>query len=108
MLYCLFGSEFRQRFRVIAVAALAALTLVCGGCGGPIGDDEARRTARLELEEYCAREKLDISDFRGPVMSSNDKNPWIFDYRSTGAPRHLVKIYVGADGHVEVNRMIEE
>jgi hypothetical protein len=84
-----------------------ALLLQMSGCDRIRSEAQARELSRQRLEEYAGAEHLDPKTFREIKLTSDHTHSWIFDFESTTAPRHLVRIYVSRKGAVEINRMIE-
>lgn len=76
-------------------------------CNHSISREQSLQIADTKLQEYCNKEGLKMSQFADPVISSDAKHPWIYDYKSKGFPSHLVRIYINKRGDAEIHRMIE-
>jgi outer membrane protein assembly factor BamE (lipoprotein component of BamABCDE complex) len=90
----------------ILVAALAASAI--GACMPALTEHEAKTLADKRVAEYAEGENLDRASFGSPEISSEPGHPWVFDYTSNTAPRHLLRIYVNSREEVEIHRMVEE
>jgi hypothetical protein len=77
------------------------------GCSKPISKEKADQIAKTMLEEYCKNENIEITRFAKPNISSDKKYPWIYEYVSSGSPKHIFLIYIDPYGNVERHRMIE-
>jgi hypothetical protein len=77
------------------------------GCSKPISKEEADQIAKTKLEEYCKKEGIEITRFAKPNISSDKKHPWIYEYVSSGFPKHILLIYIDRYGKTEMARMIE-
>jgi hypothetical protein len=93
---------------IFLITFCTVVFLIIAGCeNATIAKNSAEEIAKTKLEEYCKNEKLELSQFSAPEISTNNKYPWIFDYVSSSTPKHLVRIYVGSDGTSEIHRLIE-
>jgi len=77
------------------------------GCSKPISKEKADQIARTKLEEYCKNEGIEITRFGKPNISSDKTYPWIYEYVSSGSPKHILSISIDPNGKTEIHRMIE-
>ena len=96
-----------NKIRSLAIVVCVTTTVALHGCRSKLSQAEAEDIARRKLAEYCSTEGLSPTNFGPPVVGATDKYPWIFDYDSTNAPHHLVRIYVMRNGQSAIHRMIE-
>jgi hypothetical protein len=68
---------------------------------------EAQAASRKRLEAYALSEGMDPKVIREVSVTSDKAHPWIFDFESKTTPKHMVRMYVKANGEVEIHRMIE-
>jgi hypothetical protein len=100
----------RIRFKKIAwfiFIFVIAFILLPVGCSKPISKEKAEQIAKTKLEEYCKNEGIEITGFGKPNISSDNKYPWIYEYVSSGSPKHILLIYIDRYGKTEMHRMIE-
>jgi len=76
-------------------------------CNYSISREQSLQIAETKLQEYCGKEGLKIEQFAEPIILSDAKHPWIYDYKSKGSPSHSVLIYINKRGDIEMHRMIE-
>jgi hypothetical protein len=97
----------------IVVLLLLSVTAIIVGCTSilslsrcpkqSLSRGEAEKIATQKLKEYCEREGMNTSQFGKPEVSSVKEVPWIFDFTSTTAPRHFVRVHIDECGVVEVS-----
>ena len=83
------------------------LPLLPIGCSKPISNERAAQIAKTKFEEYCQKEGIEITRFAKPNISSDKKHPWIYEYVSSGSPKHNLLIYIDPYGKTEMHRIIE-
>ena len=71
--------------------------------------EDAERIAASRLTEYAKTEGIDSSTFTLTLVrhGADPAYPWMFEYQSTGTPRHRVNIAITRKGGVQLGRMIE-
>jgi hypothetical protein len=100
----------KKRFKKIAWSIFISVIifiLLLIGCSKPISKEKADQIAKTKLEEYCKNEGIEITRFGKPNISSDKKYQWIYEYVSSGSPKHILLIYIDRYGKTEMHRMIE-
>ena len=100
------GATFKKVAFSIFMFAIVLLLLPIG-CSKFISKEKADQIAKTALEEYCKNEGIEITRFAKPNISSDEKYPWIYEYMSSGSPRHIFLIHIDRYGNIERHRMIE-
>jgi hypothetical protein len=99
-------TSFKKIVSSIFIFVIVFLLLPIG-CSKPISKEKADQIAKTKLEEYCKKEGIEITRFAKPNISSEKKHPWIYEYVSSGFPKHILLIYIDRYGKTEMARMIE-
>jgi len=98
---------FFTDMKAIRVIFLVTLTATIASCGLVVTTKKAETIAAQRLADYCTTEKMSVTNFSKPTMTSDEKHPWIFDFVSSTTPKHSVRIYVNKNGKTDMHRMVE-
>ena len=93
--------------KAIRVILLVALTATIASCGSVVTTMKAEKIATQRLADYCTTERLSVTNFSKPTMTSDAEHPWIFDFESSTTPKHSIRIYVYKSGRTDTHRMVE-
>jgi len=93
--------------KAIRVIFLVTLTATIASCGFVVTTKKAEKIAAQRLADYCTAERMSVTNFSKPTMTSDAEHQWIFDFESSTTPKHSVRIYVYKSGKADTHRMVE-
>ncbi len=89
------------------VIFLSILTATISSCGFVLTTKKAEKIAAQGLVDYCTAERMSVTNFSKPTMTSDVEHSWIFDFESSTTPKHSVRIYVYKSRKTDTHRMME-
>lgn len=93
--------------RLVLAGLLIGASLAVTACRPRIDRARADGLAQAELAKYAEREHLTQSTFSTAEVTEH-KGTWLYSYKYSGKPKHLLAIIVHKDGRTELSRMPEE
>lgn len=97
-----------MKIRKSVLMVLVTFSCLIASCTPQLTEEEATLLAENRIAEYARSERLALTAFGKPKISSEPGHSWVFDYASNTSPRHLVRVYVDSRDMVELSRMIDE
>lgn len=100
----IFGNRaFNQGRRVLIASGMVFLMVCIVGCWRKrLGEAEREAVARVELEKYCARKKLNPADFQLSSFRPNEEIGQQFFF-SASEKKEMIIVYVDEFGGSEVH-----